>query len=128
MIYERFTYISRKPGARSACRIIEPKALPQGEFALKLEAQARAFGLIVDMGACALWGVTGCVPKEKVELAMWRLMGTLSAARCGLYATISNRHLLSTTCVREKHGNIPALAFTLIWHLLDEGSPFVASG
>jgi hypothetical protein len=75
--------MSRKPGAGAACRIIEPKALPQGEFTFKLEAQARAFGLIVDTGACALWGVTGCVPKGDVELAMWCLMGALSAARCG---------------------------------------------
>ena len=110
--------MSRKSGARAACRVVEPKALPQGDIAPQLEAQARAFGLIVDPGACALWGVTGCVPKGDVELAMWRLMGTLSAARCGPDATLSIICLLATACVREKHGNIPALDFTLTRHIL----------
>ena len=45
------------------------------------KAHAQAFGLTPCLGACALWGVTGSHPEGVVGLLMWRLMGTLSAAR-----------------------------------------------
>lgn len=43
---------------------------------------AHAYGLQTGRHACHLWGVRGCQPHEvPVHLALWRLIGTLSAAR-----------------------------------------------
>ena len=64
------------------CRVVEPKEVQQDPFSGLEKAHAQAFGLIPYLNACALWGVTGCHPKDVVGLLMWRLMGTLSAARC----------------------------------------------
>ncbi|BDA49847.1 hypothetical protein COCOBI_14-4670 [Coccomyxa sp. Obi] len=66
--------------SRNKARLASPAHLP-AHVSAEVAARAHAYGLHTAVLACSLWGVSGCVPEKPMHLCLWRLMGTVSAAR-----------------------------------------------
>ncbi|KAK9904746.1 hypothetical protein WJX75_001738 [Coccomyxa subellipsoidea] len=80
---------SSKSGS-SKLRVVPPGHLP-AQISDELAQRAHAYGVQTAENACRLWGVTGCRPDHAsaaaaVQLPLWQLMGTLSAARLAVSA------------------------------------------